>query len=119
MKKKVICFDLDGVICTNTWGNYKLAKPIKKNIKFINLLNKKFKIIIFTSRFMGRHNDNAAKAKKQGYKYTQRQLAKWKVKFDKLILGKPSYDLIIDDKAIYFKKNWIKELNNQITKLDK
>ena len=28
--KKVICFDLDGVICNNTWGNYKLAKPIKK-----------------------------------------------------------------------------------------
>ena len=119
MKKKVICFDLDGVICNNTWGNYKLAKPIKKNIKYINLLSEKFKIIIFTSRFMGRNKDNSMKANKQGYKYTHRQLSKWKVKFDKLILGKPSYDLIIDDKAIFFKKNWTNELKNQITKLDK
>ena len=68
---------------------------------------------------MGRNKDNSMKANKQGYKYTHRQLSKWKVKFDKLILGKPSYDLIIDDKAIFFKKNWINELKNQITKLDK
>ena len=33
--KKTICFDIDGVICANTWGNYSQAKPhsnaIKKN----------------------------------------------------------------------------------------
>ena len=43
------------------------------------------------------------KANKQGYKYTHQQLSKWKVKFDKLILGKPSYDLIID--TTIFQKN--------------
>ena len=53
---------------------------------------------------MGRNKDNSMKANKQGYKYTHQQLSKWKVKFDKLILGKPSYDLIIDDKAIFSKK---------------
>ena len=26
---KTICFDLDGVLCTNTWGNYDEAIPIK------------------------------------------------------------------------------------------
>ena len=67
---------------------------------------------------MGRNKDNSMKANKQGYKYTHQQLSKWKVKFDKLILGKPSYDLIIDDKAIFSKK-LINELKNQITKLDK
>jgi hypothetical protein len=118
MGKKVICFDLDGVISNNTWGNYKLAKPIKKNIKFINILSKKYKVIIFTSRYMGRNNDNSRKANKQGYKLTFSQLKKWKVNFDKLILGKPSYDLIVDDKAIFFKKNWINQLKKQISKFD-
>lgn len=118
MKKKTICFDLDGVIGTNTWGKYKSAKPIKKNIKYINSLHKNFKIIIFTSRFMGRNKDNVKKAEKEGYKFTLNQLAKWNVKFDKLILGKPSYDVIVDDKALFFKKNWINHLKNQILKLD-
>ena len=26
---KIICFDLDGVICNNTYGDYSKAKPIK------------------------------------------------------------------------------------------
>ena len=38
---KIICFDLDGVICTNTWGKYEDAKPIKKSIKKINELYEK------------------------------------------------------------------------------
>ena len=106
MKKKTICFDLDGVIGTNTWGKYKSAKPIKKNIEYINSLHKNFKIIIFTSRFMGRNKDNVKKDEKEGYKFTLNQLAKWNVKFDKLIL------------ALFFKKNWINHLKNQILKLD-
>ena len=67
---------------------------------------------------MGRNKDNVKKAKKEGYKFTLNQLAKWNVKFDKLILGKPSYDVIVDDKALFFKKNWINHLKNQILKLD-
>ena len=31
-KSEVVIFDLDGVICTNTYGNYKDAKPLKKSI---------------------------------------------------------------------------------------
>ena len=34
------------------------------------------------------------------------QLKKWKVNYNELIFGKPSYDLFIDDKCIFFKKNW-------------
>jgi len=117
--KKIICFDLDGVICTNTWGKYKSAKPIAGNINFINFLYKKnFKIIIFTSRFMGRNKDNVMKANKSGYKFTEKQLQKWKLKYHKLILGKPSYDILVDDKSIFFKKKWVKELKNQIDKED-
>ncbi len=108
MKKKfIICFDLDNVICTTIGKNYKKAKPKKKVINLINeLYEDNYEIRIFTARFMGRNKDDIYKAKKQGFKLTSKQLKKWNVKYHKLILGKPSYDLFIDDKAFGFKKNW-------------
>jgi histidinol phosphatase-like enzyme len=105
--KKKYCFDLDGVICKTYMSSYKKSKPILKAIKKINLLySEGNEIIIFTARFMGRNKDNVYLAKKQGYHFTLKQLTKWKVKFHKLIFGKPSYDFIIDDKAVVF-KNWV------------
>jgi capsule biosynthesis phosphatase len=108
VKIKTICFDIDGIICTSSNNNdYIKSKPIKKNIKIINkLYDKGFLIIIFTGRYMGRNNNNIYKAKKQGLKLTMLQLRKWKVKYNKLFMGKPSYDLFIDDKSIFFKKQW-------------
>ena len=51
---KIICFDLDGVICNNTYGDYSKAKPIKKSINKINSLYNKGHIIkVFTARYMG------------------------------------------------------------------
>ena len=44
---------------------------------------------------------------KRGYKFTLNQLVKWNVKFNKLIMGKPSYDIFIDDKAFGFKKTGV------------
>ena len=102
---KIICFDLDGVICNTLKNNYETSKPIKKNINKINYLYKKgFKIIIFTARYMGRSKENAKTAKKKGFKKTNNQLKRWGVKFHQLKFGKPSYDLIIDDKGIFFMK---------------
>ena len=40
---KTICFDLDGVICTNTWGKYEDAKPI---ISSINKVNELYNLVI-------------------------------------------------------------------------
>ena len=79
MKIKKICFDIDGVVCTLRKDNdYKKSKPIKKNINFINkLFNKNIYIILFTSRFMGRNDDNVLKANRMGYKFTVKQLKKW------------------------------------------
>ena len=51
---------------------------------------------------MGRSNENAAKAKKKAYLITTNQLKLWKIKFHKLIFGKPSFDVYIDDKNIDF-----------------
>ena len=109
-KKRVLCFDLDGVICKTEKNNYYFSKPIIKNIEFVNKLYEKFTIIIFTSRFMGRNNESISKAKSQGYKFTKRQLQSWKVKYSKLIFGKPSYDIYIDDKNLGFNYNWPEQL---------
>ena len=59
---------------------------------------------------MGRNKDQVSKAKKQGYIFTKNQLKKWNLKYDKLFFGKPSFDLFVDDKSIFFKKNWNKLL---------
>ena len=59
---KIICFDLDGVICNNTYGDYSKAKPIKKSINKINSLYNKGHIIkVFTARYMGRNNEDISK----------------------------------------------------------
>ena len=105
--KKIFCFDLDNVICKTYLNDYFNSIPIKKNIRVINSLYEKGHIIkIFTARFMGRSNQNIKKAKKKGIKITLKQLKKWNVKYNKLIFGKPSFDIYIDDKNINFKKNW-------------
>ncbi len=111
--KKIVCFDLDNVICKTKNKNYRNAQPIKNNIKKINeLFAKGYMIKIFTARYMGRNRENIFAARKQGYKMTYNQLKKWKVCFHKLLFGKPSFDLFIDDKSIYFKNNWQKDITN-------
>ena len=111
MKKKVICFDLDNVLCKTYNNDYRKSKPIKKNINTLNKLYQKgFYIKIFTARYMGRNNDNIYKAKKQAYKITLSQLKKWNIKYDKLIFGKPSFDIYIDDKSFFYNKNWATKL---------
>ncbi len=106
MNSKIICFDIDGVICKTTGNRYDKSKPNKKVINLVNQLFKKNRIILFTSRFMGRNKDNTALAKKQGYEFTKKQLKKWKLKYHVLKFGKPSYDIFIDDKSFDFKKDW-------------
>jgi hypothetical protein len=113
--KKIICFDLDGVICKTIGNDYVKSTPIIGNIKYINKLYKDGYIIkIFTARFMGRSKENASLATRKGLKLTKSQLDKWNLKYHYLLMGKPSYDLFVDDKAYGFKKNWIKNINNYI-----
>ena len=112
--KKTICFDIDGIICITDKNDYKNAKPKKEVIKFINKKNRKYKIIIFTARYMGRNNNNILKAKKAGYHFTKKQLMKWGLKFEKLYFGKPSYDIFIDDKNLNHKKNWLQSLEKKV-----
>ena len=111
MKKLIYCFDLYNVLCKSFGSNYKKSKPILKNIKTLKILKKKGHYIkIFTSRYMGRNNENKMLAKKQGYKFTKNQLKKWNVTYDELIFGKPSYDIFVDDKNLSFKRDWSNEI---------
>ena len=115
MKKKILCFDLDNIICRTKKNYYKRSIPIKKSIKFINFLyENNYYIKIFTARFMGRNSDNVLKAKKQGFQFTKKQLKKWKVNYHELILGKPSFDIFVDDKILGFKNNWISLLKKNL-----
>ncbi|OUU61640.1 MAG: hypothetical protein CBC22_07035 [Alphaproteobacteria bacterium TMED62] len=110
MKAKVFAFDIDGVICETAGSNYQNSKPKIKAIKKINsLFDQGNKIIIFTARFMGRTNNDYEKAYALGYDFTLKQLQDWNLKFNKLVFGKPSFDVIIDDKAYNYSKNWIKD----------
>ena len=110
MRKKIICFDIDGIICKSYKGNYKNSKPILKNISLINKCFKEGHFIkIFTARFIGRSNENTKLAKKKGLKLTKMQLRKWKVNYHKLLMGKPSYDYFIDDKAFNSIKDFTKK----------
>ena len=114
---KKICIDIDNVVCRTNGRDYKSAKPNWKAVKKINEMYANGYIIkFFTSRYMGRNKENKKKAENQGRKMTCNQLKKWDVKYHKLIFGKPSFDLIIDDKALFFKKNWYKQVDRFLKK---
>ena len=114
MKKKIFCFDIDGVICKTSKNNYSSSTPIIKTIKIINELYLKNRIIIFTSRYMGRNNENVKKARAQGYKKTLKQLKSWGLKFHKLVISKLAADIYIDDKSYGYNKNWKKKFKNYL-----
>ena len=110
----VICFDLDGVICNQTAGDYENAKPDKDAIKLINkLYDEKHTIVIYTARYMGRNKNDLIKTYKMGYDFTIKQLNAWGVKYHEIHMGKPRYDIIIDDRSIFYKKDF-KEIYNKI-----
>lgn len=100
----VYCIDIDGTICINgscSSCKYEGSTPIKERIEKINQLYDEGNTIkYFTARGMGRHKDNADKAIRDFYALTKTQLDIWGCKYHELILGKPSADYYIDDKAI-------------------
>ncbi len=107
---KTFCFDLDNTICNTNNKNYSKSSPDKQVVKLINSLYNNGHIIkIYTARYMGRYRDDIKKANQSGYKKTKNQLKKWKIKYHKLFLGKPSSDIYIDDKSYGYNKSWKKK----------
>jgi len=73
-------------------------------IKNINKLKKNGHIIkMFTSRYMNKCNGNVKLINKKYKDVTSKQLRSWGLDFDELIMGKPVYDFIVDDKILSIK----------------
>ncbi len=93
--------DIDGTICT-TDCDYSNARPYKEIIKKINsLFDEGHTIIFYTSR--------GYKSGTDWYDFTKKQIDNWGVKYHELKMGKPQFDIFIDDKAIsnieWYRKN--------------
>ena len=90
----IIFVDIDETICTTPADrDYAKAVPIRKNIKKINnLYDSGHTIVYWTARGSGSGLD--------WYELTGSQLKKWGAKHHDCMVGKPTYDLFICDKAI-------------------
>ncbi|MBV9947433.1 MAG: hypothetical protein JOZ69_11330 [Myxococcales bacterium] len=107
MAEVTVCFDLDGVLCNQTAGDYENATPNLEAIALVNDLHASgVRIIIHTSRFMGRAKEDPGEARRLGLDFTIAQLSRWGVRYDELFMGKPRYDVVVDDRALFYEENW-------------
>lgn len=100
-KTPVAFVDIDETICFYDNNRiYELAKPDYANIAKINkLYNNGWTIVYWTARGSSQTDNKDRIDYLQ--KMTEEQLSEWGAKFHRLEIGdkKPSYDLVIDDKA--------------------
>ena len=101
-----IFVDIDNTICTTNETNYEESLPIQERIDKINKLYDEGNTIVYwTAR--------GTLSNKNWFGLTYNQLNKWGCKFNELRMGKPYYDLFIDDKNInsdsFFQKG-VKEI---------
>lgn len=90
-----IFVDIDGTICI-TKNGYENSIPIQKNINKINALYDEGHHITYWTARGGNSGEDWTSL-------TKEQLQKWGCLYHELELGKPSYDVVIDDKALNFK----------------
>jgi len=90
----LIYVDIDETICQSPEDrNYSKAQPVKERIEKINKLFEEGNTIVYWT----------ARGTMTGidwYQVTQKQFDIWGVKYHDLKMGKPAYDLFIDDKNI-------------------
>ena len=100
-KVKVWCFDFDNTLCFTKGTDYDKSKPNYEAIKKVNKLYDKGNCIkIFTGRGVVSGINQRS--------LTEAQLEKWGVKYHELIMGKPSFDIFIDDLA-YNARDWMSD----------
>jgi D-sedoheptulose 7-phosphate isomerase len=86
-------FDIDGIICKTGGSNYTDSSPNHDVIVNINTLYEQGHVIkIFTGR--------GAVSGKDWKEFTRKQLDQWGVKYTELIMGKPHFNYLLDDKTI-------------------
>ena len=99
--------DIDGTICSKTeGGHYAESRPYEDRIKFFNSLYEYGNEIHYWT----------ARGSISGIDWTLltlRQLDEWGVKFTKFSIGKPSYDIWIDDKAYNVEDYFSEKFDNR------
>ena len=88
-----IYVDVDNTITKTDGMDYKNAKPLFNKIAIINkLYDDGHTITYWTAR--------GSVSKIDYYDLTKKQLDNWGVKYHNFMVGKPPYDIFIDDKTI-------------------
>ena len=106
-----IAVDFDGTLCSWHPGAYELAQPLPERIERVRRMKEAGHTIwIYTARGASLGSEAAADARWGDL--TRGQLTTWGIPFDKLIIGKPPYDVIIDDRAVNFTEDWEAQLAN-------
>ena len=84
--------DLDNTLCITKNSDYKNSTPIIERIRYVNELKKNGnKVTIWTARGATSGIDHQ--------ELTLKQLNEWGIDYDNLLMGKPNYDIYIDDKS--------------------
>jgi quercetin dioxygenase-like cupin family protein len=105
MPKKYF-IDLDNTLCNTKNSDYENSTPILERIEYSNNLKKEGNhITIWTARGGTTGIDHR--------KLTEKQLNEWNIIYDELLMGKPSYDIYIDDKSFNVDTFW--PVPNEIT----
>jgi transketolase len=93
-EKYVIYIDIDNTICFTNGNDYENSSPNTNAITNVNKIKQNgHRVVLWTARGGTRQDTDF-------FRMTMDQLQNWGVKFDELRMGKPSYDILIDDKTL-------------------
>lgn len=89
---KTIFVDIDGTIAKTVGTDYAGAQPSEDDIRFVNqLYDQGHRIVYWTAR--------GTMSGETYFGLTQSQLDRWGCKYHELRMGKPAYDLFIEDRS--------------------
>jgi hypothetical protein len=98
-----LALDLDATLCTGYPYDQAVPLPGKKELLH-NLREQGHVVAIHTARGMGSSGNSVGKAVALYGLLTLQQLRDWGFEYDEIWFGKPSYDLVVDDKMTDFQR---------------
>ena len=121
----LIFVDIDKTICsfpahtmdfsTDSAPIYKTAEPILENIAKVNkMYDQGHTIVFWTARGCFGHSSKNKDKVSNIFNLTMNQLKEWKVKFHEVRLGKPYFDILIDDRTINSITDWTPKRVEQV-----
>jgi capsule biosynthesis phosphatase len=98
-KAKEYFVDLDNTLCISKNSDYRNSTPILERIHELKKIKEAgHRITVWTAR--------GATSGKNWEELTLQQLKQWEVPYDQLLMGKPHYDIYIDDKSFNVDHYW-------------